>query len=218
MAAGVLERFSQLVHEAVSHWDGRVVKQIGDAFMSVFAETRSAVACAVEIELRTAREAQFPAVRSGMHCGHVLYREGDYLGTSVNVAAEAERHQVLVTGAVRVEAKGVAQVEFLPVGKRRPRRGRGSAGSSRARSPPAPSPSAGSGRSSIPTSMTRPESPARSSRLCSAPPRASWFVFTRGNIQRAKTGLWDRRLPVTHGIPVGPQAPAFRQDTAAAPP
>ena len=104
MAAGVLERFSQLVHEAVSHWDGRVVKQIGDAFMLVFAETRSAVACAVEIELRTAREAQFPAVRSGMHCGHVLYREGDYLGTSVNVAAEAERHQVLVTGAVRVEA------------------------------------------------------------------------------------------------------------------
>src|SRR5262245_11616423 len=57
--------------------------------------------------------------------GPFLYREGDYLGTSVNVAArlaaEAERHQLLVTAAVRKEAGGLPDVEFVPLGKRRSR-------------------------------------------------------------------------------------------------
>ena len=122
-AAHVLERFSALVREAAGHWDGRVVKQIGDAFMLVFAEPRSAVACALEIEARTVGEQQFPAARSGVHWGPVLYREGDYVGSNVNiaarVAAEAQRHQVLLTAAVRKEAKGLAGVEFVRLGKRR---------------------------------------------------------------------------------------------------
>ncbi len=122
-AAQVLDRFSHLVREAVSRGDGRVIKQIGDAFMLVFPEPRSAVACALEIERRTAAEPQFPAVRGGVHWGRVLYREGDYLGTTVNVAArlaaQAQRHQVLVTAAVRKEADGLPNVEFVPLGRRR---------------------------------------------------------------------------------------------------
>lgn len=122
-AAAVLERFSTLVRESATRWDGRVVKQIGDAFMLVFLDGRSAVACALEIEERTGREPQFPSARAGVHWGKVLYREADYVGTNVNiaarVAAEAERHQVLVTSAVRDEAKGLDGVEFAHVGKRR---------------------------------------------------------------------------------------------------
>jgi len=93
MAADVLERFSRIVREAVTRREGRVVKQIGDAFMLTFPEPRSAVACALEIEHRTADEPQFPAVRSGLHWGQVLYREGDYLGVSVNVAARVPRRR-----------------------------------------------------------------------------------------------------------------------------
>ncbi len=122
-AAEVLERFSSLVREATARWDGRVVKQIGDAFLLVFPEPRTAIACALEIEERTSKEPQFPAARSGVHWGSVLYREGDYVGSNVNiaarVAAEAGRHQVLVTSAVRKEAKGLAEVEFVRLGKRR---------------------------------------------------------------------------------------------------
>ncbi|MEE8346678.1 MAG: adenylate cyclase regulatory domain-containing protein [Dehalococcoidia bacterium] len=122
-AAEVLERFSSLVRESAGRWEGRVVKQIGDAFMLVFPEPRSAVACALEIEARTVREPQFPAARSGVHWGTVLYREGDYVGSSVNIASrvagEAQRHKVLVTGAVRNEVKELPEVEFVPVGKRR---------------------------------------------------------------------------------------------------
>jgi YHS domain-containing protein len=61
-------------------------------------------------------------VRSGIHWGPVLYREGDYVGSNVNIAsrlvAEAQRHQVLVTADVSRETRGVAEVEFVPLGKR----------------------------------------------------------------------------------------------------
>ena len=123
MAAEVLERFSRIVREAVTRGEGRVVKQIGDAFMLMFPEPRAAIGCALEIEQRTAAEPQFPAVRSGVHCGQVLYREGDYLGACVNiaarVAAEAQRHEVLVTAAVRREAGSLPDAEFVPLGMRR---------------------------------------------------------------------------------------------------
>jgi len=122
-AAEVLERFSMLVRECAGRWDGRVVKQIGDAFMLVFPDARSAVACTMEAEAKMSDEPSFPAGRAGIHSGPVLYREGDYVGSNVNiaarVAAEAERHQVLVTAAVREEAKGLPEIEFVPLGKRR---------------------------------------------------------------------------------------------------
>ena len=121
-AAEVLERYGRLVREAVRRHDGRVVKQIGDAFMLLFPKPRDAVACALIIEARSADESQFTAVRTGVHWGPVLYREGDYLGSTVNVAARladaARRHQVLVTEAVRREAGGLPGVTFIPLGAR----------------------------------------------------------------------------------------------------
>jgi len=121
-AAEVLERFAMLVRECAGRWDGRVVKQIGDAFMLVFPDARSALACTMEVEAKTSAEPSFPAARAGIHSGPVLYREGDYVGSNVNiaarVAAEAQRHQVLVTAAVREEAKGLPDIEFVPLGKR----------------------------------------------------------------------------------------------------
>jgi class 3 adenylate cyclase len=123
VAADVLRRFSELVRGATQAFDGRVVKQIGDAFMLIFPEARLAVMAAVEIDRRAGEEAQFSAVRSGVHAGSVLYREGDYVGACVNLASrlatEAGPHQVLVTTAVRQGAGDLADVEFVPIGKRR---------------------------------------------------------------------------------------------------
>jgi YHS domain-containing protein len=52
----------------------------------------------------------------------VLYREGDYVGSNVNIASrlanEAQRHQVLVTAEVRKEARDLPEIEFVRLGKR----------------------------------------------------------------------------------------------------
>ena len=121
-ATEVLARFSQLVHDAAARGDGRVVKQLGDGFMLVFPDARSAVACMLAIQRRALAEPQFPAVRAGVHCGQVLYRAGEYLGANVTVAARladvATRHQVLVTAAVKEEAVVLTDAEFVPLGRR----------------------------------------------------------------------------------------------------
>jgi len=121
-AANILERFSTIVREATNAWDGRLVKQIGDAFMLVFTDARSAVACCLEIKVRVASEPQFPAMRAGIHWGSILYRDGDYVGSNVNIASrlanEAERNQILVTPEVRREARDLPEVEFVRLGKR----------------------------------------------------------------------------------------------------
>src|SRR5262249_8183119 len=105
VAARIVERLSELVHETTMRFDGRIVDRVGDAFLLVFPEPRGAIACAVEMEKRTAAEPQFPALRGGVHWGDLVYQEGGYVGGSLNmasrVAAEARPHQILVTSAVR---------------------------------------------------------------------------------------------------------------------
>jgi adenylate cyclase len=104
-AADVLARFSHLVRDSASRWEGRVVKQIGDEFMLVFPDAAGALECGLDIVSTVAREPRFPAVRMGAHAGHALYREADYFGSTVNVAARvtarAERGAFLVTERVR---------------------------------------------------------------------------------------------------------------------
>jgi adenylate cyclase len=121
-AAQVLERFSELVRRAANRCGGRVAKQIGDAFMLVFVDAPSAVRCAVDVARAVAEEPQFPGVRMGLHAGPVLYREGDYVGATVNVAArvaaEADRGQVLVSRTVRETTGAIDGVAFVPVGRR----------------------------------------------------------------------------------------------------
>lgn len=122
-AANVVNRFSEIVRSATFSHRGQVVKQIGDAFMLVFPQARDAVGCAMAIDEAVAAEPAFPAVRMGAHTGSVLYREGDYIGAGVNlaarVAAAADRHQLLITGSLRDELGDGGGLEVTPIGARR---------------------------------------------------------------------------------------------------
>jgi cytochrome c oxidase assembly protein subunit 15 len=121
-AAAVVSRFGDLAHQATARWGGRVLKQIGDAVLLVFFWPQAAVACALDIVARAAAEPSFPAARAGVHWGPVVYREGDYYGAAVNLAARlvtgAERHQVVVSTSARERATDMAGVEFVPLGPR----------------------------------------------------------------------------------------------------
>ena len=96
-AAEILDRFGAMTRRAVQRCHGRIVKQIGDAFMIVFSECYSAVSCGLELEEKASAEPSSRRCESGLHWGPVLYREGDYIGSNVNVASrlteEAQRHQ-----------------------------------------------------------------------------------------------------------------------------
>jgi adenylate cyclase len=122
-AAQVVDRFSDLVRSCAAGHGGRIVKQIGDAFMVVFSEAANAIACGLDIEAVVADEPQFPSVHVGAHTGELLYREGDYLGHTVNVAAriasEAGPHEMIVSASLREAAGEPDGVEFVSLGPRR---------------------------------------------------------------------------------------------------
>jgi len=121
-AAAVLDRFSELTRRAVLNAGGRVVKQIGDEFMLVFADATTAVRACLKIRDAAAQEPSFLATRIGVHHGMVVCREGDYVGNTVNLAAritgEAAPHQLLVSDTVRDGARVLIDVAFVPVGER----------------------------------------------------------------------------------------------------
>jgi class 3 adenylate cyclase len=118
-AARVVDRFSEIVRRNAATSDGQVIKQIGDEFMLAFPTPAAAVRFGVGMHTSAAAESGFPALRVGAHSGAVLYREGDYVGANVNLAARvtsaAGTGQFVVTPAVRDGAVS-ADVQFLTLG------------------------------------------------------------------------------------------------------
>ena len=121
VAAAILDRFDGLVRRLLDEHNGTLVKQIGDAFMLVFTQPAEALRFAADLDAAAGRETSFPAVRTGINAGPVLYRVGDYVGNTVNVAARiaaiAEANEIVITAPVAEGAES-AGVTLVRLGKR----------------------------------------------------------------------------------------------------
>jgi len=113
-AVDAVERFIEQV-KATLPADARVIKTIGDAVMVVGPDPAALARWAVDFQ---ARQRERPLPRIGMHAGAALYRDGDYFGRDVNiaarVAARAGGGEVLVTRAV--VAAGGTGLQFERIG------------------------------------------------------------------------------------------------------
>lgn len=114
-AAGVVERFVERVRKSLPE-QARIVKTIGDEVMVVSSDPRAVAEWAVDFQ---SRENERPMPRIGVHAGEVVYRDGDYFGREVNLAARvvarAAAGEVLVTHPV-VEATG-SGLDFTLIGE-----------------------------------------------------------------------------------------------------
>ncbi len=114
-ALGLVERFVEQVSATLPD-DARVIKTIGDEAMVVGTDPRGLADWAVGFQ---ALASERPLPRIGLHCGYALYRDGDYYGRAVNlaarVAARAAGGEVLVTREVR-DAAG-ANLAFDHIGE-----------------------------------------------------------------------------------------------------
>lgn len=122
-AADVLRRFSTTVRSSASQHGGRIVKQIGDAFMLCFAHPGDAIEFGLAMDRFVDTESQFPALHIGAHHGPVLYRDGDYIGATVNlaarVAAAGAAQQFLITEDLRDAVTNLTGVNFAVLPPRR---------------------------------------------------------------------------------------------------
>lgn len=114
-ALDAVERFVQTVAVTLPD-EARVVKTIGDEVMIVSADPTTLTDWAVGFQgLQSGR----PLPRIGIHFGNALYRDGDYFGRDVNIAARVAARsaggEVLVTRPV-VERAG-PHLEFDRIGE-----------------------------------------------------------------------------------------------------
>src|SRR4051794_28037857 len=115
-AVSLVERFIDAVTDTLPD-DARVVKTIGDEVMLVGQDVQALTDWAVGFQ-RLYRER--PTPRIGVHQGVVLYRDGDYFGREVNLAARvvarARGGEVIVTDAVTAAVKGADWLKFDDIG------------------------------------------------------------------------------------------------------
>jgi adenylate cyclase len=99
-----------------------VVKAIGDAVMVRSEDSDSAVELAKRI-LALADEHGFPPARVGLDTGPAIERDGDWFGSTVNVASRvacaARAGELLITERTRDAAAGVRGVALAARGTRR---------------------------------------------------------------------------------------------------
>jgi adenylate cyclase len=117
-AAELAATLADLVQDASLPHGGQPVKLLGDGVMFHFPRATSAVRCALELVERAPEEG-LPPAHVGVSSGPVVFRDGDYFGRTVNIAARvADRagpHQVLVTDDV-VQACG-DEATFVAMGR-----------------------------------------------------------------------------------------------------
>ena len=96
-AVDIIERFVEAVQDTLPD-DARVIKTIGDEVMIVGSDAAALLDWAVGFQQL---QSERPLPRIGIHQGLTLYRDGDYYGRAVNLAARvgarAAGGEVLVT-------------------------------------------------------------------------------------------------------------------------
>ena len=81
------ERLATLVHEAARPHGGNPVKWLGDGVMFHFEDPSAAVLTGLDLVEQTPAAVDVRA-RVGINAGNVIFRDGDYFGRTVNVAAD----------------------------------------------------------------------------------------------------------------------------------
>lgn len=116
--SAALTRFEEWAAELAVARGGRVVKYIGDEVMFISPDLPSGAAVARELVVRAGDDEVLPAARGGVATGPLLSRDGDWYGTTVNLAARlAEKARA---GTVWIAGDGADRVEGATgKGKRR---------------------------------------------------------------------------------------------------
>jgi adenylate cyclase len=116
--ADLAHRVATLVNQAAQPHGGYPVKWLGDGVMFYFPEPSEAVLTGLDLVEQTPAAVDVRA-RVGINAGRVIFREGDYFGRTVNVAARiadyARPGELLVSDEVKERWSGEG-VKFEPIG------------------------------------------------------------------------------------------------------
>jgi TolB-like protein/class 3 adenylate cyclase/Flp pilus assembly protein TadD len=118
-AHDVVGKLKSIQKEAVSNFNGKIIKYIGDGTLITFSSAFDAVNCAIDIQKELLKESKIH-LRIGIHLGEVVEENGDVYGDSVNVASRVENQaipgSILITDKVYDEIKNHPELKTLFLG------------------------------------------------------------------------------------------------------
>ncbi len=121
-ASEVVLRFQGLVRESLEPGVS-IINSIGDDVLCAGADTLAVVRTALRLRDAIERKPDFPKIRTGLHRGRIVEREGQVFGAPINltarVAAHANGGQILCTEPIAGAARVFADIEPRPIGERR---------------------------------------------------------------------------------------------------
>jgi adenylate cyclase len=116
-ALDLVERFVEAVEESLPN-SARVVKNIGDGVMVVGTDASALVQWGLGFQEGFAKRAR---PRLGIHFGATIYRDGDYFGRNVNLAARivtrSHGGEVLISDPVYSQLPRNRKQDFEPIGE-----------------------------------------------------------------------------------------------------
>lgn len=122
LAADLAADFCRRLAGMARDHGGEVIKNIGDAVMIRCEAAEAAVNLALGIVDEEQARPLSPTVRVGMHSGTAVEREGDWFGSTVNLAARvsgaARGQEVLLTEQTRALAVSLKDVDLELLGPR----------------------------------------------------------------------------------------------------
>jgi len=117
----LVEEFANVVQAELPRVDGEYVKTVGDALMLRVPDPADAVRLGLWITRNAMSGHQAPSVRVGGNHGSAVERNGDYFGSTINVAARvsalAAGGEVLVTGQTAALAPDLEGVLYESRGR-----------------------------------------------------------------------------------------------------
>jgi adenylate cyclase len=117
--AVTVDRFEAEAYDVVASTGGRVVKVIGDEVMFVAYQPETATEIGLRLAERFIDDELVPDVRVGLSYGPALAREGDFLGSTVNLASRIAAHAypgtVLISDELRDEISDFPDYETKPL-------------------------------------------------------------------------------------------------------
>ena len=107
-ALDIVDLHDRIVRDALERTGGREVKHLGDGLMAVFVAADAAIRCASDVHAAlydpTHRTAEPVRIRVGIAAGEPIERNGDFFGSTVQLAArlcmQAAPSQTLVSSSV----------------------------------------------------------------------------------------------------------------------
>ncbi len=116
----LLEKQREILFPLVDAHDGEVVKEIGDGLMIMFHSAVEAVRFAINVQKRLKDEEL--TIRTGIHIGDVIFKDGDVFGSAVNTAARIEPlappNGICISKDVRSQIRNKEDIHTVSIGKK----------------------------------------------------------------------------------------------------